>query len=184
MNLRQSVLVTSFCGTLFMNFASLYWNMWSVASISIFVLMITDFMFFEVRWIHTWRTCTCMCMRTCIAVSSSRATLRHARASLHVSVAPASCSDRYLLTHDPHLPLASFDVSALAGQRVLAMSRTLSSGESYSSMHVLRQRRPPSASHPATWKEQTVGEPVGAGASQSLSLAATKHATGHTMRRY
>jgi hypothetical protein len=49
MNLRQSVLVTSFCGTLFMNFASIYWNMWSVASISIFVLMITDFMFFEVR---------------------------------------------------------------------------------------------------------------------------------------
>lgn len=48
MNLRQSVLVTSFCGTLFMNFASIYWNMWSVASISLFVLMITDFMFFEV----------------------------------------------------------------------------------------------------------------------------------------
>ena len=52
MNLRQSVLVTSFCGTLFMNFASLYWNMWSVASISIFVLMITDFMFFEVCVAH------------------------------------------------------------------------------------------------------------------------------------
>ena len=52
MNLRQGVLVTTFCGTLFMNFASLYWNMWSVASISIFVLMITDFMFFEVRAIQ------------------------------------------------------------------------------------------------------------------------------------
>ena len=59
MNLRQSVLVTSFCGTLFMNFASLYWNMWSVASISIFVLMITDFMFFEVRSAAHTHTCLC-----------------------------------------------------------------------------------------------------------------------------
>ena len=48
MNLRQGVLVTSFCTTLFLNFASTYWTMWSVATMSLFVIMITDFMFFEV----------------------------------------------------------------------------------------------------------------------------------------
>ena len=33
----------------FINFASQLWTMWSVATISIFMLMIADFMFFEVR---------------------------------------------------------------------------------------------------------------------------------------
>jgi hypothetical protein len=49
MNLRQGMLVTTFGTTLFMNFASSYWTMWSVATISSFVLLVTDFMFFEVR---------------------------------------------------------------------------------------------------------------------------------------
>ena len=49
MNSRQGMLVTGFFTTLFMNFASTYWTMWSVASISLFTLMITDFMFFAVR---------------------------------------------------------------------------------------------------------------------------------------
>ena len=49
MNYRQGMLVTAFSGALFMNFASIYWTMWSVLSTSLFMLMITDFMFFEVR---------------------------------------------------------------------------------------------------------------------------------------
>ena len=49
MNTRQGILVTSFAATLFMNFASIYWTMWSVLSMSMFVLVVTDFMFFEVR---------------------------------------------------------------------------------------------------------------------------------------
>ena len=49
MNLRQGLLVTGFSATLFMNFVATYWTMWSVASISLFTLMVTDFIFFEVR---------------------------------------------------------------------------------------------------------------------------------------
>ena len=48
MNTRQGILVTGFVTTLFMNFASIYWTMWSVLSMSMFVLVVTDFMFFEV----------------------------------------------------------------------------------------------------------------------------------------
>ena len=47
MNTRQGILVTSFAATLFMNFASIYWTMWSVLSMSMFVLVVTDFMFFK-----------------------------------------------------------------------------------------------------------------------------------------
>ena len=49
MNTRQGILVTLFSATLFMNFAANIWSMWSVATFSFFMLMITDFMFFEVR---------------------------------------------------------------------------------------------------------------------------------------
>ena len=49
MNTRRGILVTTFGATLFMNFASIYWTMWAVLSTSIFTLMLTDFMFFEVR---------------------------------------------------------------------------------------------------------------------------------------
>ena len=49
MNTRQGILVTTFLGSLFMNFASFYWTMWTVLTTSMFVLMVTDFMFFEVR---------------------------------------------------------------------------------------------------------------------------------------
>ena len=49
MNTRQGILVTLFSATLFMNFAANIWTMWSVATFSFFMLMITDFMFFEVR---------------------------------------------------------------------------------------------------------------------------------------
>ena len=58
MNTRRGILVTTFGATLFMNFASIYWTMWAVLSTSIFTLMLTDFMFFEVRLpqAHTSRT--------------------------------------------------------------------------------------------------------------------------------
>ena len=49
MNTRQGILVTTFCGSLFMNFASIYWTMWSVLTTSLFMLLVTDFMFFAVR---------------------------------------------------------------------------------------------------------------------------------------
>lgn len=49
MNTRQGFLVTAFASSLFMNFASVYWTMWSVMTTSFFMLMITDLMFFEVR---------------------------------------------------------------------------------------------------------------------------------------
>ena len=49
MNTRQGILVTTLCASLFMNFASIYWTMWAVLSTSLFALVVTDFMFFEVR---------------------------------------------------------------------------------------------------------------------------------------
>ena len=49
MNTRQGVLVTLFFSSAFMNFASIYWAMWSVLTTSFFVIMTVDFMFFEVR---------------------------------------------------------------------------------------------------------------------------------------
>ena len=49
MNTRQGMLVTAFTSSLFMNFASIYWTMWSVLSMAFFVITLTDFMFFEVR---------------------------------------------------------------------------------------------------------------------------------------
>eukprot|EP00965_Chrysotila_dentata_P178622 5899172-Pleurochrysis_carterae.AAC.2 len=49
MNTRRYVLVYLFLATLFMNCASCYWTMWSVATISVFMFLLTDFMFFEVR---------------------------------------------------------------------------------------------------------------------------------------
>jgi hypothetical protein len=48
MNTRQGMLVTLFSATLFINFASSFWTMWSVATVSLFMLMVTDFMFFTV----------------------------------------------------------------------------------------------------------------------------------------
>ena len=47
MNYRQGMLVTLTGSTIFLNAASSYWTMWSVASISFFTLLITDLMFFE-----------------------------------------------------------------------------------------------------------------------------------------
>ena len=47
MNLRRGTLTTVFLGTLFLNCASNYWTMWSVATMPLFVLLITDFMFFK-----------------------------------------------------------------------------------------------------------------------------------------
>ena len=49
MNTRQGILVTCTASTLFLNFASIYWTMWSVLSMAFFVITLTDFMFFEVR---------------------------------------------------------------------------------------------------------------------------------------
>lgn len=49
MNTRQGVLVTLFGASLFMNFAANIWTMWSVLTASLFMLMVTDFMFFAVR---------------------------------------------------------------------------------------------------------------------------------------
>ena len=89
MNTRRGILVTTFGATLFMNFASIYWTMWAVLSTSIFTLMLTDFMFFEVRLpqAHTSRT---------------PFTLTHAALCLHVfyacvfvlTMAPFLCTAR------------------------------------------------------------------------------------------
>ena len=49
MNTRQGILITTFSASLFMNFASYSWAMWSVLTTSLFMLLVTDFMFFEVR---------------------------------------------------------------------------------------------------------------------------------------
>lgn len=49
MNTRRYVLVYAFLAALFINCCSLYWTMWAVLTVSLFMLLITDFMFFEVR---------------------------------------------------------------------------------------------------------------------------------------
>lgn len=49
MNTRRYALVYSTLGALFLNCCSLYWTMWSVLTMSLFMLTITDFMFFEAR---------------------------------------------------------------------------------------------------------------------------------------
>lgn len=48
MNTRRYVLVYATLAALFINCCSLYWTMWSVLTMSLFMLLITDFMFFEV----------------------------------------------------------------------------------------------------------------------------------------
>jgi len=47
MNTRRYVLVYATLAALFINCCSLYWTMWSVLTMSLFMLLITDFMFFE-----------------------------------------------------------------------------------------------------------------------------------------
>ena len=47
LNLRRGVLVWSFISVLGINCASSEPLMWSVATISLFVMMVTDFMFFK-----------------------------------------------------------------------------------------------------------------------------------------
>jgi hypothetical protein len=47
LHVRRGVLVGSFISVLGMNMASSEPMMWSVATISLFTLMITDFMFFK-----------------------------------------------------------------------------------------------------------------------------------------
>ena len=76
MNTRRGILVTTFGATLFMNFASIYWTMWAVLSTSIFTLMLTDFMFFEVRLPQAH-------------MSRTPLTLTHAAPCLHVFYACA-----------------------------------------------------------------------------------------------
>ena len=49
MNTRRYALLYSFLASLFMNCVSVYWTMWSVLTISLFMLTLTDFMFFQVR---------------------------------------------------------------------------------------------------------------------------------------
>ena len=49
MNTRRYTLTYLFLGSLFMNCISIYWTMWSVLTMSTFMLMLTDFMFFGVR---------------------------------------------------------------------------------------------------------------------------------------
>ena len=48
MNTRRYALLYSFLASLFMNCVSVYWTMWSVLTISLFMLTLTDFMFFQV----------------------------------------------------------------------------------------------------------------------------------------
>jgi len=47
MNTRRGILVTAFGATLFMNTIATYWTMWSVATITLFMFVVTDFMFFS-----------------------------------------------------------------------------------------------------------------------------------------
>ena len=47
MNVRRYVLLYTTLIVLFINCISLHWTMWSVATISMFMLTLTDFMFFE-----------------------------------------------------------------------------------------------------------------------------------------
>ena len=49
MNTRRYALTYLTLGALFMNCVSVNWTMWSVFTISMFMLTLTDFMFFEVR---------------------------------------------------------------------------------------------------------------------------------------
>lgn len=56
MNARQGILVTLFSASLFVNCAASLWTMWSVLTTSLFMLMITDFMFFAVRPPRNWNT--------------------------------------------------------------------------------------------------------------------------------
>ena len=49
MNTRRYALLYSFLASLFMNCVSVYWTMWSVLTISLFMLTLTDFMFFQVH---------------------------------------------------------------------------------------------------------------------------------------
>jgi len=46
MNTRQGILVTLFGASFFINCAANIWTMWSVLTTSLFMLMVTDFMFF------------------------------------------------------------------------------------------------------------------------------------------
>ena len=47
MNTRRYVLVYSTLAALLWNCAAIYWTMWSVLTLSLFMLTITDFMFFQ-----------------------------------------------------------------------------------------------------------------------------------------
>ena len=49
MNSRRYVLVYLFLIVFFINCCSVNWTMWSVATISTFMLVLVDFMFFEDR---------------------------------------------------------------------------------------------------------------------------------------
>ena len=49
MNTRRYALTYLTLGSLFINCISVHWTMWSVATISLFMLTLTDFMFFGVR---------------------------------------------------------------------------------------------------------------------------------------
>ena len=49
MNTRRYGLLYSFLASLFINCVSVHWTMWSVLTISLFMLTLTDFMFFQVR---------------------------------------------------------------------------------------------------------------------------------------
>ena len=49
MNTRRYALLYSFLASLFMNCVSVNWTMWSVLTISLFMLTLTDFMFFQVH---------------------------------------------------------------------------------------------------------------------------------------
>ena len=103
MNTRQGILVTGFATTLFMNFASIYWTMWSVLSMSMFVLVVTDFMFFEV-WRALLHTTTTehlglrgvqRAVAWALACSAARLTLHPALSSLTTPLAcTAPCTPR------------------------------------------------------------------------------------------
>ena len=63
MNTRRYALTYLTLGALFMNCVSVNWTMWSVFTISMFMLTLTDFMFFEVCLPRRARAAWALCIR-------------------------------------------------------------------------------------------------------------------------
>ena len=103
MNTRRYALLYSFLASLFMNCVSVNWTMWSVLTISLFMLTLTDFMFFQV---HS----SLLCPIGLGAGGEGRVALLSQAASLR----PGSC--RVLLRAAPRPTIAHLPAISLAGR--------------------------------------------------------------------